>query len=68
MAKSDKVTVESRVHDVLRLMLAGAEFADILQFASKQGWDVGERQIRRSPTSGSPKRRKATASNCWAGT
>ncbi len=45
MAKSDKVTVESRVHDVLRLMLAGAEFADIRQFASNQGWDVGERQI-----------------------
>ena len=47
MAKSNKVTVEARVTDVLRLTLAGAEFGDIEQYASEQGWNVCERQIRR---------------------
>ncbi len=36
-----------RVDDVLRLILAGAEFADIRQYASEQGWQVSERQVRR---------------------
>jgi hypothetical protein len=47
MAKSDKSTVLRRVHDVLRLVVAGAEFTDIRQYASDKGWDVSERQIRR---------------------
>jgi len=47
MAKSDKITVEARVHDVLRLVLSGAEFAAIRQYGSDRGWDVSGRQIRR---------------------
>ena len=47
MAKSDKATVLRRVQDVLRLVLAGAEFADIRQYASDQDWQVSGRQVRR---------------------
>jgi hypothetical protein len=47
MAKSNKNTVTSRVNDVLRLLLAGAEFADIRQYAADHGWNVSERQVRR---------------------
>jgi hypothetical protein len=47
MPKSDKATVIRRVHDVVRLLVAGAEFADIRQFATVQGWQVRDRQIRR---------------------
>ena len=43
MPKSDQATVLPRVDDVLRLILAGAEFADIRQYASEQGWQVSER-------------------------
>jgi len=47
MSRSDKRTVIARVQDVLRLLLAGAEFAEIRQFASANGWNVTDRQIRR---------------------
>jgi len=47
MGRSDKCTVIRRVDDVLRLLLAGAEFSEIRQFASASGWDVTDRQIRR---------------------
>ncbi|MDA7980751.1 MAG: hypothetical protein MPJ50_18500 [Pirellulales bacterium] len=47
MSKSTKIAVISRVNDVLRLILAGAEFSDIRQFASQNGWNVSQRQIRR---------------------
>ena len=47
MSRSDKGTVIRRVQDVLRLLLAGAEFAEIRQFASAQDWNVTDRQIRR---------------------
>jgi hypothetical protein len=47
MSRSDKATVIQRVNDVLRLLLAGAEFAEIRQFASAHGWNVTDRQIRR---------------------
>jgi hypothetical protein len=47
MAKSNKATVLQRVNDVGRLILAGAEFAEIRQYASDQGWQVSQRQIRR---------------------
>ncbi len=47
MAKSDKATTSRRVQDVLRVMLAGGEFNEIRQFASDQGWQVSERQLRR---------------------
>jgi hypothetical protein len=47
MSRSDKATVIQRVHDVLRLLLAGAEFTEIRQFASAHGWNVTDRQVRR---------------------
>jgi hypothetical protein len=47
MAKSNKITAAARVRDVLRLILAGAEFGDIRQFASDRGWNVCDRQIGR---------------------
>ena len=47
MAKSTKSTVLRRVQDVLRLVLAGAEFADIRQYTSDLGWQVSERQVCR---------------------
>lgn len=47
MAKSDKATVLARVQDVVRLVLAGAEFGDIRQYAADRNWQVSERQLRR---------------------
>ncbi len=47
MAKSDKATVSRRVQDVVRLLLAGAEFAEIRQYASALEWGVSDRQLRR---------------------
>lgn len=47
MAKSDKATVLRRVHEIGRLVLAGAEFAEIRQYASERGWQVSARQLRR---------------------
>ena len=45
--KSSKVEVAKRVEEVFRLRLGGAEYADIVQYASapEQGWDVSERQL-----------------------
>ena len=47
MAKSTKPVVTQRQQDVYRLLLAGAEFAEIRQYASEKDWQVGDRQIRR---------------------
>jgi hypothetical protein len=47
MRKSTKATVARRVDEVVQLLIAGARNADIFQFAEKQGWNVGERQVRR---------------------
>ncbi len=47
MPKSDKATVLQRTQDVLRLLLAGAEFAEIRQYATEKGWHVRQRQLRR---------------------
>lgn len=47
MAKADRVTVMRRMQDVTKLILAGAEFSDIRQFASEQGWALSDRQLRR---------------------
>ncbi len=48
MSKSTKVTVAQRVHDVTRLMIAGAaSFADVRQFATNHEWRVSDRQLRR---------------------
>jgi hypothetical protein len=45
--KSTSAEVRRRVEEVYRLRLGGAEFSDILQFASapEQNWNVSERQI-----------------------
>lgn len=43
--KSDNATVAQRVQEVLRIRLDGAEFHDIVQYASEQKWGVGERQL-----------------------
>lgn len=45
--RSTKATVSQRVGEVLRLRLNGAEFYDLRQYASEQGWDVSERQLWR---------------------
>jgi hypothetical protein len=47
MPKSDKSTVNSRVNDAVRLLVAGAGLPEIRQFAKSHGWNVGDRQIRR---------------------
>jgi hypothetical protein len=47
MGRSDKATVITRVQEVSKLVLAGAEFADIRQFAADHGWQIGDRQVRR---------------------
>jgi hypothetical protein len=45
--KSSKAEVLKRVEEVFKLRLGGAEFADILQYASapEQNWQVSERQL-----------------------
>src|SRR5262245_20941811 len=45
--KSDKVAVKKRVEEVLQLRLMGAEFLDIRQHASENGWNVSDRQLYR---------------------
>jgi len=47
MPKSDRSTTNRRINDVGKLLVAGAEFADIRQFALAQGWTVTDRQVRR---------------------
>ncbi len=44
---ASKSTIRHRVQEVLRLTLAGAEFPEIRQHATQQGWEVSDRQIRR---------------------
>jgi hypothetical protein len=45
--KATKVVVRQRVEEVYKLRLGGAEFSDIVQFASapEQAWGVSERQL-----------------------
>jgi len=43
--KATKAQVQERVEDILRIRLDGAEFHDIVQYASEKGWGVGERQL-----------------------
>jgi len=45
--KSDRTTISQRVEEILRLRLDGAQFHDIVQYASEKGWGVGERMIRK---------------------
>lgn len=43
--KSDGAEIARRVDEVLRIRLDGAQYHDVLQYASKQGWDVSPRQV-----------------------
>ena len=63
MAKSSKATFAIRVNDVQRLILAGAEFLDIQKYAADNGWNVGDRQIRRYLKSANRRFAKATRRN-----
>lgn len=47
LPKSDKATVLSRIQDLTKLVLAGAEFSDIRQYAAERDWKLSERQLRR---------------------
>ncbi len=47
MPKSSQAETQHRVAEVLRLVLAGAEFPEVRQFAKQQGWKVSDRQLRR---------------------
>jgi hypothetical protein len=43
--KATKAQVRERVEEVLRIRLDGAEFHDVVQYASEKEWGVGERQL-----------------------
>src|SRR5262249_44670511 len=45
--KSSKATVKRRTHEVMQLILAGAELPEIRQYTSEREWRVSERQIYR---------------------
>jgi hypothetical protein len=45
VAKSPNATAAQRVEEVLTLRLAGAAFVEIRQYASENGWGVGDRQL-----------------------
>lgn len=47
MGKSTKAETANRLRDVAKLMVAGAEFAEIRQFASERQWGISDRSIRR---------------------
>ena len=47
MPKANRAAVLQRTQEVVRLLLAGAEFEDIWQFATQQGWNLSRRQIHR---------------------
>jgi hypothetical protein len=44
--KSDKTTIAKRIEEVLRIRLDGAQFHDIVQYASENKWGVTDRQLR----------------------
>jgi hypothetical protein len=46
MAKATKTDLESRIREVVQLILHGAEQADIVQYAAEKGWNVRSRQLR----------------------
>ncbi len=43
--KATKAEIAERVEEVLRIRLDGAQFHDIVQYASEKKWEVGERQL-----------------------
>ncbi len=44
-SKATKAEIAQRVDEVLRARLDGAQFHDLLQYASEKGWNVGQRQL-----------------------
>lgn len=44
--KSEEATVAARVEEVLRIRLDGAQFHDVLQYASEKRWGLTDRQVR----------------------
>ncbi len=44
--KADQATVSLRIEEVLRVRLDGAEYHDIVHYASEKGWNVCGRQVR----------------------
>ena len=44
--KSEAATVALRVEEILRLRIDGAEFHDLVQYASEKRWGISERQLR----------------------
>jgi hypothetical protein len=45
--KSTKSEILKRVEEILQIRLSGAEFVDIRQHASENGWKLSDRQLRR---------------------
>ncbi|MDB5312179.1 MAG: hypothetical protein JWO38_6381 [Gemmataceae bacterium] len=38
--------IARRVEEVLRIRLDGAQYHDVMQYATEKGWDLKERQVR----------------------
>jgi hypothetical protein len=47
MPKSNKTTVLQRIQECVKLLLAGANFDDVCQYASQGAWNVSRRQVHR---------------------
>lgn len=45
-SRVDRAEYLRRIDAVLRIRLDGAQFHDVLQFASEKGWNLSERQLR----------------------
>jgi hypothetical protein len=45
MARATKAQIAQRIEEILRIRIDGAEFHDVMQWASEKGWGVGERQL-----------------------
>lgn len=43
--KSDAAEVAKRIEEVLRIRLDGAQYHDVLQYASEKGWGISDRQV-----------------------
>jgi hypothetical protein len=71
MGKATKAEAMNRLREVTKLLLAGAEFAEIRQFAAERQWGITDRSIRRymeGAINGWPTPRSGTIRNCSAGT
>jgi len=44
--KAEKAEIARRIDEVLRIIVDGAEFHDIVQYAAEKQWGVKERQLR----------------------